>query len=76
MPDSQTNPDILVLQCLLYLNAFIKRHHSFYPIGLRRYGAAPSLLERVVFRHVSVLHPVPNASLIVNQAGGWTKGSA
>ncbi|KAL1746232.1 cytochrome P450 [Schizophyllum fasciatum] len=41
MPDSMAIPDISVLQSLPYLNAFIKE-------GLRIYGAAPSLLERVV----------------------------
>ncbi|KAL1729417.1 cytochrome P450, partial [Schizophyllum commune] len=41
MPDSMSIPDISVLQSLPYLNAFIKE-------GLRIYGAAPSLLERVV----------------------------
>ncbi|TFK33197.1 cytochrome P450 11B1 [Crucibulum laeve] len=41
MPDAKTLPDIAELQSLPYLNAFIKE-------GLRLYGAAPSLLERVV----------------------------
>ncbi|THH19482.1 hypothetical protein EW146_g1686 [Bondarzewia mesenterica] len=41
MADSTAIPDISVLQQLPYLNAFIKE-------GLRVYGAAPSLLERVV----------------------------
>ncbi|KAJ8517764.1 hypothetical protein ONZ45_g5122 [Pleurotus djamor] len=41
MPDSKRIPDISVLQSLPYLNAFVKE-------GLRLYGAAPSLLERVV----------------------------
>ncbi|KAH9977612.1 cytochrome P450 [Lactifluus volemus] len=41
MPDCKMLPDISILQGLPYLNAFIKE-------GLRLYGAAPSLLERVV----------------------------
>ncbi|KAL0950331.1 hypothetical protein HGRIS_010302 [Hohenbuehelia grisea] len=41
MPDRRSIPDISTLQRLPYLNAFIKE-------GLRLYGAAPSLLERVV----------------------------
>ncbi|KAI0782532.1 cytochrome P450 [Abortiporus biennis] len=41
MPDRRVIPDISVLSRLPYLNAFIKE-------GLRLYGAAPSLLERVV----------------------------
>lgn len=41
MQDAKVIPDISVLQSLPYLNAFIKE-------GLRLYGAAPSLLERVV----------------------------
>ncbi|TCD70297.1 hypothetical protein EIP91_003926 [Steccherinum ochraceum] len=41
MPDRRVIPDISVLSSLPYLNAFIKE-------GLRLYGAAPSLLERVV----------------------------
>ncbi|KZT29554.1 cytochrome P450 [Neolentinus lepideus HHB14362 ss-1] len=41
MSDSKAIPDISALQTLPYLNAFIKE-------GLRLYGAAPSLLERVV----------------------------
>ncbi|KAJ7590683.1 cytochrome P450 [Mycena floridula] len=41
MPDAHTIPDIAVLQGLPYLNAFIKE-------GLRVYGSAPSILERVV----------------------------
>ncbi|TFK47010.1 cytochrome P450 [Heliocybe sulcata] len=41
MPDSKAIPDISVLQKLPYLNAFIKE-------AFRLYGAAPSLLERVV----------------------------
>ncbi|KAJ7700501.1 cytochrome P450 [Mycena rosella] len=41
MPDPSAIPDIKVLNSMEYLNAFIKE-------GLRLYGAAPSLLERVV----------------------------
>ncbi|KAF9804687.1 hypothetical protein IEO21_09276 [Rhodonia placenta] len=41
MPDPRVIPDISVLNKLTYLNAFVKE-------GLRIYGAAPSLLERVV----------------------------
>ncbi|KAJ7859097.1 cytochrome P450 [Mycena leptocephala] len=41
MPDPNAIPDIKILNGLEYLNAFIKE-------GLRLYGAAPSLLERVV----------------------------
>ncbi|EPQ58851.1 cytochrome P450 [Gloeophyllum trabeum ATCC 11539] len=41
MPDNTAIPDISVLQKLPYLNAFLKE-------GFRLYGAAPSLLERVV----------------------------
>ncbi|KAJ7915903.1 cytochrome P450 [Mycena leptocephala] len=41
MPDPNAVPDIKILNGLEYLNAFIKE-------GLRLYGAAPSLLERVV----------------------------
>ncbi|KAJ6453562.1 cytochrome P450 [Mycena sanguinolenta] len=41
MPDPEAIPDIKVLNGMEYLNAFIKE-------GLRLYGAAPSLLERVV----------------------------
>ncbi|KZV75341.1 cytochrome P450 [Peniophora sp. CONT] len=41
MPDGKTIPDVIVLQNLPYLNAVIKE-------GLRLYGAAPSLLPRVV----------------------------
>ncbi|KAJ7178233.1 cytochrome P450 [Mycena filopes] len=41
MPDPSTVPDIKILNGMEYLNAFIKE-------GLRLYGAAPSLLERVV----------------------------
>ncbi|KAJ6625221.1 cytochrome P450 [Mycena sp. CBHHK59/15] len=41
MPDPSAIPDIKVLNGMEYLNAFIKE-------GLRLYGAAPSLLERVV----------------------------
>lgn len=41
MPDCRSIPDIATLQQLPFLNAFIKE-------GLRVYGAAPSLLERVV----------------------------
>ena len=59
MPDPRVIPDIAVLQKLPYLNAFIKEgcapclySASIRPhvvsIGLRLYGAAPSLLERVV----------------------------
>jgi len=41
MPDRAVIPDAVTLAKLPYLNAFIKE-------GLRVYGAAPSLLERVV----------------------------
>ncbi|KAJ6552267.1 cytochrome P450 [Mycena vulgaris] len=41
MPDPSVLPDVKVLNGMEYLNAFIKE-------GLRLYGAAPSLLERVV----------------------------
>ncbi|KIY64381.1 cytochrome P450 [Cylindrobasidium torrendii FP15055 ss-10] len=41
MTDAKSLPDIAVLASLPYLNAFIKE-------GLRLYGGAPSLLERVV----------------------------
>ncbi|KAH9919691.1 cytochrome P450 [Fomitopsis serialis] len=41
MPDRAVIPDAVTLTKLPYLNAFIKE-------GLRVYGAAPSLLERVV----------------------------
>ncbi|KAJ7021163.1 cytochrome P450 [Mycena alexandri] len=41
MPDPSAIPDIKILNSMEYLNAFIKE-------GLRLYGAAPSLLERVV----------------------------
>ncbi|KDQ63972.1 hypothetical protein JAAARDRAFT_214320 [Jaapia argillacea MUCL 33604] len=41
MSDPQMVPEMAVLNKLPYLNAFIKE-------GLRMYGAAPSLLERVV----------------------------
>ncbi|KAI0303911.1 cytochrome P450 [Russula brevipes] len=41
MLDCKTLPDISILQELPYLSAFVKE-------GLRLYGAAPSLLERVV----------------------------
>ncbi|KAF8188766.1 cytochrome P450 [Mycena galopus ATCC 62051] len=41
MPDASAIPDIKILNGMEYLNAFIKE-------GLRLYGAAPSLLERVV----------------------------
>ncbi|KAJ7291563.1 cytochrome P450 [Mycena rebaudengoi] len=41
MPDPAAIPEIKVLNGMEYLNAFIKE-------GLRLYGAAPSLLERVV----------------------------
>nr|GAT55566.1 predicted protein [Mycena chlorophos] len=41
MLDAKTIPDIKILNGMDYLNAFIKE-------GLRIYGAAPSLLERVV----------------------------
>ncbi|OCH89992.1 cytochrome P450 [Obba rivulosa] len=41
MPDRRVLPDTYILSTLQYLNAFIKE-------GLRLYGAAPSLLERVV----------------------------
>ncbi|KAJ7218241.1 cytochrome P450 [Mycena haematopus] len=41
MPDPGAIPDIKILNGMEYLNAFIKE-------GLRLYGAAPSLLERVV----------------------------
>ncbi|KAJ7111343.1 cytochrome P450 [Mycena epipterygia] len=41
MPDPNAIPDIKILNGMEYLNAFIKE-------GLRVYGAAPSLLERVV----------------------------
>ncbi|KAF9004238.1 cytochrome P450 [Cyathus striatus] len=41
MPESRVLPELQTLQELPYLNAFIKE-------GLRLYGAAPSLLERVV----------------------------
>lgn len=41
IPDCKTFPDISILQDLPYLSAFVKE-------GLRLYGAAPSLLERVV----------------------------
>ncbi|KAJ7754837.1 cytochrome P450 [Mycena metata] len=41
MPDPSAVPDIKILNGMEYLNAFIKE-------GLRLYGAAPSLLERVV----------------------------
>jgi len=41
MPDRRVIPDMAVLNRLPFFNAFIKE-------GLRLYGAAPSLLERVV----------------------------
>ncbi|KAJ7450853.1 cytochrome P450 [Mycena latifolia] len=41
MPDPSAIPDIKILNGMEYLNAFIKE-------GLRLYGAAPSLLERVI----------------------------
>ncbi|KAI0268080.1 cytochrome P450 [Gloeopeniophorella convolvens] len=53
MPDRKTFPDITVLQNLPYLSAFVKE-------GLRVYGAAPSLLERVV--------PDSNAKMTVPEA--------
>ncbi|KAF8646155.1 hypothetical protein AX16_007380 [Volvariella volvacea WC 439] len=46
MPNPKAIPDFSVLQSLPYLNAFIKE-------GLRIYGAAPSLLERVVPESIS-----------------------
>ncbi|THH31367.1 hypothetical protein EUX98_g2801 [Antrodiella citrinella] len=52
MPDRRVIPDVSILSSLPYLNAFIKE-------GLRLYGAAPSLLERVVPEHVS--SPVTSA---------------
>ncbi|KAI0638604.1 cytochrome P450 [Trametes polyzona] len=48
MPDRKSVPDFATLCKLPYLNAFIKE-------GLRIYGAAPSLLERVV--------PSPSSSI-------------
>ncbi|KAI0828042.1 cytochrome P450 [Trametes gibbosa] len=41
MPDRKAVPDLATLNKMPYLNAFVKE-------GLRVYGAAPSLLERVV----------------------------
>lgn len=58
--DSKVLPDINILQQLPYLGAFLKEGERYEPhpvahcfdsfksIGLRVYGAAPSLLERVV----------------------------
>ncbi len=58
IPDCKTFPDISILQDLPYLGAFVKeglRRHNLHYLscdglfqGLRLYGAAPSLLERVV----------------------------
>jgi len=58
IPDCKTFPDISMHQDLPYLNAFVKEglrcfsiHHLSCDrlfLGLRLYGAAPSLLERVV----------------------------
>ncbi|KAH9002282.1 cytochrome P450 [Lactarius hatsudake] len=53
MPNRKAFPDITTLQNLPYLSAFIKE-------GLRLYGAAPSLLERVV-PSSSVKTSVPEA---------------
>ena len=74
MPDSHTIPDITTLQRLPYLNAFIKEGKSstlecvpcllLKPLirtGLRLYGAAPSLLERVVPSSTSQGSAVPEA---------------
>jgi len=58
IPDCRTLPDISILQDLPYLSAFVKEGLRCFNIhhlscdgllqGLRLYGAAPSLLERVV----------------------------
>ena len=58
IPDCKTFPDISILQDLPYLSAFVKEGWRCFSIhhlscdelfqGLRLYGAAPSLLERVV----------------------------
>jgi hypothetical protein len=58
MPDCKTFPDISILQDLPYLSVFIKEGSLYFIFiaslmpdrlkGLRLYGAAPSLLERVV----------------------------
>ena len=58
MPDPRVIPDASVLNKSEYLNAFVKEctfvsHRPFFspltcPSALRLYGAAPSLLERVV----------------------------
>ncbi|KAF7295969.1 hypothetical protein MKEN_01411500 [Mycena kentingensis (nom. inval.)] len=72
MPDARVIPDIKVLNELEYLNAFIEE-------GLRIYGAAPSLLERVVPgpTHSSGFgadgfdllgHAIPSSTIVATQA--------
>ncbi|KAL1755445.1 cytochrome P450 [Schizophyllum commune] len=65
MHDSMDVPDTATLQSLPYLNAFLKE-------GLRIYGAAPSLLERVTpsaKESFSIAgYPLPAHTIVASQA--------
>ncbi|KAH7049475.1 cytochrome P450 [Auriculariales sp. MPI-PUGE-AT-0066] len=65
MPDGQLVPDATVLAALPYLNAVLKE-------VLRLYGAAPSLLPRVVPSTGQPLeihgHPLPPGTIVATQA--------
>lgn len=69
MPDPRAIPDIVILQDLPYLNAFVKEGQTIPSfsfaiflikpiVGLRLYSAAPSPLERVVPSSTSKNSPI------------------